>query len=226
MNCTRIFIMPGSAIHRNVPDDIVRDDYFWVKLTIDERPAFVLSHRLIANSEDMQLVGVRDYYISHFFDVSQRVAVVARLESGKHILIFVERAWVDYWSGFAAGQEDRLQGHEASRWSIYWKITEYADIRLHLPRQIRKSVLVLLAAVLLLAACATPLKPHPLPDSFALPPDPAAVEWEPSAEQSADRRGDFLVRYTGCGTGRTALASGAYGYGNIITRCPVFHLAG
>jgi hypothetical protein len=41
--------------------DIVSDDYFWVKLTIDERPAFVLSHRLVANSEDMQLVGVRDY---------------------------------------------------------------------------------------------------------------------------------------------------------------------
>ena len=86
----------------NMPDDIVRDDYFWVKLTIDERPAFVLSHRLIANSEDMQLVGVRDYYVSHFFDVSQRVAVVTRVESGKYILIFVERAWVDYWSGFAS----------------------------------------------------------------------------------------------------------------------------
>ena len=87
---------------RNMPDDIVWDDYFWVKLTIDERPAFVLSHRLVANSEEMQLVGIRDYYISHFFDVSQRVAVVTRLESGKHILIFVERAWVDYWSGFAS----------------------------------------------------------------------------------------------------------------------------
>ena len=87
---------------RNVPDDIVGDDYFWVKLTIDERPAFILSHRLIANSENMHLVGIRDYYISHFFDVSQRVAVVARLESGKHILIFVERAWVDYWSSFAS----------------------------------------------------------------------------------------------------------------------------
>jgi len=50
----------------------------------------------------MQLVGIRDYYISHFFDASRRVAVVNRLESGEDILIYIERAWVDYWSGFAS----------------------------------------------------------------------------------------------------------------------------
>jgi hypothetical protein len=87
---------------RDQPTDIVGDDYFWVKLNIDERPAFILSHRLVSNSEDMQLVGIRDYYVSHFFDVSQRVAVVIRLNSGEDILIYIERAWVDYWSGFAS----------------------------------------------------------------------------------------------------------------------------
>ena len=87
---------------QNMPDDIVGDDYFRVKLNIAERPAFLLSHRLVANSEDMQLVGVCDYYISHFLDVSQSVAVVTRLASGEHILVFVERAWVDHWSSFAS----------------------------------------------------------------------------------------------------------------------------
>ena len=87
---------------RNVPENIVGDDYFWVKTNIDDRPAFILSHRLVTSSEDMQLVGIRDYYISHFFDASQRVAVVNRLESGEDILIYIERAWVDYWSGFAS----------------------------------------------------------------------------------------------------------------------------
>ena len=82
--------------------DIERDDYFWVKLTIDERPAFILSHRLISSNEDVHLVGIRDYYVSHFFDVAQRVAAVTRLDSGKDIMIYIERAWVDYWSGFAS----------------------------------------------------------------------------------------------------------------------------
>jgi hypothetical protein len=87
---------------RKQPEDIVGDDYFWVKLNIDERPAFILSHRLASRNADMHLVGIRDYYVSHFFDVSQRVAVVTRLDSGDDILIYVERAWVDYWSGMAS----------------------------------------------------------------------------------------------------------------------------
>ncbi len=86
----------------NMPEDIVGEDYFWVKLKIDERPAFILSHRLASRNEDIHLVGIRDYYISHFFDVSQRVAVVTRLDSGNDIMIYIERAWVDYWSGFAS----------------------------------------------------------------------------------------------------------------------------
>lgn len=87
---------------RSLPKDIVGDDFFWLKLDIEDRPVFVLSHRLVAESEDMHLVGIRDYYVSHFFDVSQRAAVVTPLASGGHVLIYVERAWVDYWSGFAS----------------------------------------------------------------------------------------------------------------------------
>ncbi|MBW2208519.1 MAG: hypothetical protein JRG79_16555 [Deltaproteobacteria bacterium] len=87
---------------RNMPEDLVGDDFFWVKLNIDERPAFMLSHRLVTNNEDAHLVGIRDYYISHFFDVSQRVAGVFQLESGEYILVYIERAWVDYWSGFVS----------------------------------------------------------------------------------------------------------------------------
>jgi hypothetical protein len=87
---------------RNMPENTVRDDYFWVKMNLKNRPTFLLSHRLAVNGEDVQIVGIRDYYASHFFDVAQRVAVVARLESGEHILIFIERAWVDYWSDFAS----------------------------------------------------------------------------------------------------------------------------
>ena len=40
--------------------------------------------------------------MSHFFDVSQRVAAVTRLDSGEDLLIYVERAWVDYWTGLVS----------------------------------------------------------------------------------------------------------------------------
>lgn len=86
----------------NVPEDVVQDDYFWLKLDIESRPAFMLSHRLEARNEDMHLVGIRDYYVSHFFDVSQRAAVVAPIDTGEDVLIYIERAWVDYWSGMVS----------------------------------------------------------------------------------------------------------------------------
>jgi hypothetical protein len=86
---------------RELPDDIVGDDFFWVKLDIEGRPAFVLSHRLVVKDREMHLVGIRDYYVSHFLDVSQRAAVVTRIESGENILLYFERLWVDHWSGFA-----------------------------------------------------------------------------------------------------------------------------
>lgn len=86
---------------RELPDDIAGEDFFWVKLDIEGRPAFVLSHRLVAKDRDMHLVGIRDYYVSHFLDVSQRAAVVTRVESGENILLYIERIWVDHWSGFA-----------------------------------------------------------------------------------------------------------------------------
>ena len=85
-----------------VPDDIVRDDSFWLQLDVEGRPTFILSHRLEARKDDMHLVGIRDYYISQFFDVSQRAAVVTRIDTGQDVLIYIERLWVDYWTGMAS----------------------------------------------------------------------------------------------------------------------------
>ena len=53
------------------------------------------------------------------------------------------------------------------------------QLKRHLPEPYYKPFPVLLAAALLLSACATPLKPEPQPESFALPPDLAAAQWEP-----------------------------------------------
>ena len=70
------------------------------------------------------------------------------------------------------------------------------ELRPPLRRQTHKSVLVLLAAVLLLAACATPLKPDLQPERFALPPDPAAVINTPvDAEDFAQMHEAFCVCY-------------------------------
>lgn len=89
------------------PEGVIIDDYFWVELEVEERPTFLLSHRLASVTEDTTIVGVRDYYASHFFDVAQRAVAVMDLDSGARLLLYMERAWVDYWSGFV-GVKKRL----------------------------------------------------------------------------------------------------------------------
>jgi len=49
----------------------------------------------------------------------------------------------------------------------------------HPNKQACKYFTLILITVLLLSACATPLKPHSQPESFSLPPDPASAAWEP-----------------------------------------------
>jgi len=48
----------------------------------------------------------------------------------------------------------------------------------HPGKQACKSFTLILAAVLLLSACATPLKPQPQPESYATPPGAEAAAWE------------------------------------------------
>lgn len=83
------------------PEGITHDDYFWVELEVEDRPTFLLSHRLASVSDEKHVIGIRDYYPSHFFDVAQRTVAVADIESGERVLVYQERAWVDFWSGFA-----------------------------------------------------------------------------------------------------------------------------
>jgi hypothetical protein len=67
----------------------------------------------MANGDNMRLLGIRDFYISQFLDVSQRVGAVIQLDSGKNLLVYIGRAWVDYWSGFAA--LSKKIGHKAMK---------------------------------------------------------------------------------------------------------------
>ena len=53
------------------------------------------------------------------------------------------------------------------------------ELKSHLHKQAHKFFPGILAAVLLLSACAIPLKPHPQPESISLSSDPASAAWEP-----------------------------------------------
>ncbi len=109
------------AYPREMPRGFVEEDFFWAKLNVDQRPTFTLSHRIAASNEEVQVVGIRDFYVSHFFDVLQRVAIVTQLDSGEQIS--------SMWNGpgSTTGAVSHLYTSKwaanfcASKWSICWK---------------------------------------------------------------------------------------------------------
>jgi hypothetical protein len=84
------------------PASLTGDDYFWLKLTVEDRPVFALSHRLVSRSDDLQVVGIRDFYVSHFFDIAQGIAATIKLENGEHLFIYAVNVWISHWNGIEA----------------------------------------------------------------------------------------------------------------------------
>ena len=84
------------------PAGLTGDDYFWLKLKVEGRPVFALSHRLVSRSDDLQVVGIRDFYVSHFFDIAQGVAATIKLENGEHLFIYAVNVWIAHWNGIEA----------------------------------------------------------------------------------------------------------------------------
>ena len=91
------------------------ETFFWSRLEIDRRPALVLSHRLSMSIGNSQIIGERNFYTSHFFNVAQTVAALYSVQKGS-LFAYVHRVWVDRWNGFAAIK--RAAGREMIRRQI------------------------------------------------------------------------------------------------------------
>ena len=76
----------------------VGDAYFWMTLDIDDRPVVTLSHQLYMAKGGVEAVGIRDFYLTSFFDVGQSIALLMPVEDGI-LLVTAARVWVDDWSG-------------------------------------------------------------------------------------------------------------------------------
>jgi len=75
-----------------------RDGHYWLRADLDGRPALILTHRLVLSEANMDLVAIRHYYFSHFFDSGQAMALVTEVPEGR-LLVYAGRFWVDGWTG-------------------------------------------------------------------------------------------------------------------------------
>lgn len=83
---------PGSMLAN------AKETFFWCRLDIEDRPALALAHRIDAKSNVAEIIGERYFYISRFFDVAHTLVALVPTKQGT-LFFYVNRFYVDYWSG-------------------------------------------------------------------------------------------------------------------------------
>jgi hypothetical protein len=78
-----------------------KETFFWSRLDIEDRPALALAHRIATKFDGTEVIGERYFYISRFFDVAYALVAVVPTKEGT-LFFYVNRFWVDYWSGLVS----------------------------------------------------------------------------------------------------------------------------
>ncbi len=80
----------------------VTQGFFWLKRSVEGRPALVLLHQMVAGGDDYVLLTRREYFVGHTYESLQVVAVALPVEGGSAVF-FVNSAFTDQITGFFSG---------------------------------------------------------------------------------------------------------------------------
>ncbi len=69
--------------------------FFWKKTEIDDRPAFVLSHVMIEESGDAVRFALREFYVSHTYNVLQQFGMAMPTSDGGSTLVVINSTITD-----------------------------------------------------------------------------------------------------------------------------------
>jgi hypothetical protein len=92
------------------PDQGVADAehrFFWTQQVADDRPVYVLTHRMVQQRPDMLVLLSRDFYVSHSFNASQGAAGAMPVEGGV-VVFYANRTSSDQVAGFMSGMRHEI----------------------------------------------------------------------------------------------------------------------
>jgi hypothetical protein len=92
------------------PDQEVADvehRFFWTEQLADNRPVYVLTHRMLQRRPDVLVLLSRDFYVSHSFNASQASAGALPVEGGV-VIFYANRTSSDQVAGFMSGMRQRI----------------------------------------------------------------------------------------------------------------------
>lgn len=85
----------------------VEHRFFWTEQVADDRPVYILTHRMAQQRPDVLVVLSRDFYVSHSFNASQGAAGALPVEDG--VMIFYgNRTSSDQVAGFMSGMRHEI----------------------------------------------------------------------------------------------------------------------
>ena len=89
------------------PNDVaeeIRSDFFWIKQEVQNRPCFILAHRLVQLRPEGGLFAERQYYVGHNYNSLHLVAGAWPMQDGI-IVFYRNRTSTDQVAGFGSGMK-------------------------------------------------------------------------------------------------------------------------
>jgi hypothetical protein len=81
--------------------------FFWTEQVADDRPVYILTHRMAQQRPDLLVVLSRDFYVSHSFNASQGAAGALPVEDGV-VIFYANRTSSDQVAGFMSGMRHEI----------------------------------------------------------------------------------------------------------------------
>ena len=101
-SCTR-----RSWTFRATASPMRSNQFFWTQQVADDRPVYVLTHRMTQQRPDMVVLLSRDFYVSHSFNASQASAGALPVEEGV-VIFYGNRTSSDQVAGFMSGMRHEI----------------------------------------------------------------------------------------------------------------------
>ena len=84
-----------------VKDPALKENFFWMKMTVEGRPTFVLIHRMIMEEDGAYLAVGRHYYTSQGYNAEQELGMMLPTDKGT-LIVLLTRASSDAVAGFGS----------------------------------------------------------------------------------------------------------------------------
>jgi hypothetical protein len=81
--------------------------FFWTEQVADDRPVYILTHRMAQQRPEMLVVLSRDFYVSHSFNASQGAAGALPVTDGV-VIFYGNRTSSDQVAGFMSGMRHEI----------------------------------------------------------------------------------------------------------------------